>query len=176
MSAAPLCALRRALTAGRAQGCPLIGADVARAASGTPLPPPDASRFRLEPPSGAAAEDVGAWAAAVANAKAQLEHQALRIQNLELLTKYGANAWLAHTRAADAALAAGKAQLAALEAATAELHKTRKVQQQAAGAELAAVERQWRAAVAKCAEIEAACVALEAQAPQNGDAHAMEQA
>ena len=162
--------------AGRAQGCPLIGADVARAASGTPLPPPDASRFRLEPPSGAAAEDVGAWAAAVANAKAQLEHQALRIQNLELLTKYGASAWLAHTRAADAALAAGKAQLAALEAATAELHKTRKVQQQAAGAELAAVERQWRAAVAKCAEIEAACVALEAQAPQNGDAHAMEQA
>lgn len=140
---------------------------MARAAAGTPLAPPDAPRFRLEAPSGAAASDAAAWAAAVGNAKAQLEHQALRVQNLELLTKYGANAWLAHTRACDAALAAAKAQLAALEAAAAELHKTRKVQQQAAGAELAAVERQWRAAVQKNAEIEAACAALEAQAAEH---------
>jgi pre-mRNA-splicing factor SPF27 len=137
---------------------------MARAASGAPLPPPDASRYRLDAPSGAAASDPAAWAAAVANAKAQLEHQALRVQNLELLAKHGANAWLAHNRGVEAALAGARAQLAQLDAAAEELHKTRKVQQTAAGAELAKLARQWDAAVRKNADIEAACDALEAEA------------
>ncbi len=136
---------------------------MARAASGAPLPPPDASRYRLDPPTGAAAGDAAAWAAAVANAKAQLEHQALRVQNLELLAKHGANAWLAHNRSVDAALASARSQLAQLDAAAEELHKTRKVQQTAAGAELSKLARQWDAAVRKNVEIAAACDALEAE-------------
>ena len=40
---------------------------------------------------------------------------------------------------------------------------SRKVQQQAAGAEIARCERQWSDTVLKCAEIEAACRAMEAQ-------------
>jgi pre-mRNA-splicing factor SPF27 len=162
---------RRALIRRAApQGCPLTGADVARRASGAPLAPPDGARYRLEAPAGGEAADPAAWAAAVGNAKAQLEHQALRVQNLELLAKHGASAWLAHTRGLDAALAAAARELAALDAAAAELHKTRKVQQQAAGAELGKLQRQWCAAVDKNAEIAAACDALEAQAATAGDA------
>jgi pre-mRNA-splicing factor SPF27 len=137
---------------------------VARCAAGEPLPPPDASRYRLEPPAGAAAGDAAAWAAAVDNAKAQLEHQALRVQNLELLLRYGANTWAAHVRGLGAACTAAAASLAAAEGAAAALHAQRKVQQQAAGAELRGLERAWRAAVDKNADIAAACDALEAEA------------
>jgi pre-mRNA-splicing factor SPF27 len=41
------------------------------------------------------ANDYSAWLAATNNAHAQLEHQLNRISNLELLLKYGANAWRA---------------------------------------------------------------------------------
>ena len=37
-------------------------------------------------------------------AKAQLEHQALRIQNLELAAKFSPNAWRAHNASLDAAI------------------------------------------------------------------------
>lgn len=42
--------------------------------------------------------DVAAWGKACDNAHAQLEHQLNRITNLELLLKYGANAWRAQAQ------------------------------------------------------------------------------
>jgi pre-mRNA-splicing factor SPF27 len=44
------------------------------------------------------AGDVNDWAKACDNANAQLEHQLNRITNLELLLRYGANAWRAQTQ------------------------------------------------------------------------------
>lgn len=57
------------------------------------MEPLDESRFEVEAPTGAAAEDVDAWIAAVANAKAQLEHTLVRQVNVDLLTKFGTAAW-----------------------------------------------------------------------------------
>ena len=53
---------------------------------------------------GFARDDPEAWEAAVNNAKAQLEHQTLRIQNLELMLKYGPNQWRAHNASLEAAI------------------------------------------------------------------------
>lgn len=44
------------------------------------------------------AHDLNAWTKACDNAHAQLEHQMNRITNLELLLRYGANAWRAQTQ------------------------------------------------------------------------------
>lgn len=44
------------------------------------------------------ANDYSAWLAASNNAHAQLEHQLGRIANLELLLRFGANAWRAQVR------------------------------------------------------------------------------
>ena len=57
------------------------------------MPPPDEARYELDPPPLNKRNDENAWEVAVKNARAQLEHQALRIQNLELAAKFGTNAW-----------------------------------------------------------------------------------
>lgn len=66
------------------------------------MPPVDASRYRLDPPSAAHKADPAAWKSAVDNAHSQLEHQGLRILNLELLLKYGPNSWRAQNQGLDA--------------------------------------------------------------------------
>ena len=53
------------------------------------MPPLDATRYMLNPPAQARRNDVGEWKRSLDNASAQLEHQYLRILNLELLLKYG---------------------------------------------------------------------------------------
>ena len=53
------------------------------------MPALDTSRYRLEPPLANKKHDLGAWKACVDNAHSQLEHQYLRIMNLELMLKFG---------------------------------------------------------------------------------------
>lgn len=47
---------------------------------------------------------MAAWGKACDNAHAQLEHQLNRITNLELLLKYGSNAWRAQAQLDEALL------------------------------------------------------------------------
>ena len=68
------------------------------------MPPPDSTRYSLPPPPKSKRDDPEAWEAAVKNAKAQLEHQTLRIQNLELMLKYGPNQWRAYNASLEAAI------------------------------------------------------------------------
>ncbi len=58
--------------------------------------PLDEHRYSIEAPSGDDAADVHAWEAAIANARAQLEHTLLREVNLDLLAKFGPAAWRLH--------------------------------------------------------------------------------
>jgi hypothetical protein len=60
-----------------------------RVKSGQPMTPLDTSRYRLDPPGPTKRNDFNAWKSALDNAHSQLEHQYLRILNLELLLKYG---------------------------------------------------------------------------------------
>ncbi len=57
------------------------------------LEPLDDSRYEVEAPSGAAAEDPAAWITAINNARAQLEHTLVRQINVDLLAKFGPAAW-----------------------------------------------------------------------------------
>ena len=71
--------------------CPLLEKEFKRVAEGKgSMPPPDEARYELDPPPLNKRDDENAWEVAVKNARAQLEHQALRIQNLELAAKFGA--------------------------------------------------------------------------------------
>ena len=53
------------------------------------MPPLDATRYRLDAPPASRRHDLAAWKTSVDNAHSQLEHQYLRIINLELMLKYG---------------------------------------------------------------------------------------
>ena len=70
--------------------------ELERVAKGKAIQELDVSRYKLERPSGTQDSDVEAWKAARDNAQAQLEHQHTRIMNLELMSKYGTNAWRQH--------------------------------------------------------------------------------
>lgn len=50
-------------------------------------------RYELPAPSSGQKNDITAWQECVNNSMAQLEHQAVRIENLELMSQYGTNAW-----------------------------------------------------------------------------------
>ena len=57
---------------------------------------PDTTRYEVPPPSVKYKTNPSKWEESVQNAKSQLEHTALRMQNLELMQKYAANAWRKH--------------------------------------------------------------------------------
>nr|DBA34015.1 TPA: hypothetical protein GDO54_001621 [Pyxicephalus adspersus] len=50
-------------------------------------------RYELPAPSSGQRNDITAWQECVNNSMAQLEHQAIRIENLELMSQHGCNAW-----------------------------------------------------------------------------------
>ena len=78
-------------------GCPLLEKAFARVAEGKGgLDRPDGARYELAPPPKNKRNDEKAWEVAVKNARAQLEHQTLRVQNLELAAKFAPAAWRAH--------------------------------------------------------------------------------
>lgn len=125
----------------------------------------DTARYRLDPPSalpGAAAAGAEAWRVALDNAHAQLEHQHARIVNLELLTRYGPDAWRLRNDTLETTLRLLHAQHASAAAAAEEVNRERKLRQLETGRMLQALHEQYEALLAKNAEIELACQALEA--------------
>ncbi|CAI2723986.1 unnamed protein product [Schistosoma spindalis] len=61
-------------------------------------------RYELPPPPAGKMTDVKAWQDAMENAEAQLEHQATRIENLELMADYGCNAWKQYNNVLESSL------------------------------------------------------------------------
>lgn len=74
-------------------GDPCVVPQVSRAL-GDPCPVPHSlCRYELPAPSSGQKNDITAWQECVNNSMAQLEHQAVRIENLELMSQHGCNAW-----------------------------------------------------------------------------------
>jgi len=123
------------------------------------LPPPDASRYRLDPP--ADLNDLEAWRAAGRNARAQLEHQRGRVVNLELLHRRGEELWQETNARVEAACVAVGRELAAERRRSEATNRERKLQQLAAGSELRRLEAEWYAQVSRNADVGGECRAME---------------
>ncbi|KAF8062947.1 MOS4 [Scenedesmus sp. PABB004] len=142
------------------EGHPALAAEYARVEKMEPMQQLDTTRYRLDPPPQAKRNDQAAWAAAAGNAHAQLEHQLNRVTNIELLVKYGANAWRAQGALDEALLKQLEAALAALRKQIDALNRDRKLQQSKAGAELRTLEDKYYSALRKNLEIDSACAAV----------------
>lgn len=70
---------------------PLLQQEMERIVNNVPLEAIDLSRYKLSVPTGDEANDIDAWTRALELAKIQLEHQKLRLMNLELLKAFGEN-------------------------------------------------------------------------------------
>ncbi|KAJ2158238.1 hypothetical protein GGF46_003915 [Coemansia sp. RSA 552] len=139
------------------KGNAVLRQEYERVRAGDQLPPFDVNRYKLEAPSGPENEsNVGAWKQAADNAASQLEHQRIRLENLELLQHFGVNVWKLGNYQKEQLLEH-------IEAATREckdkgmhLNKARKQEQLEAGAKLVDLESRWSEGVRKCIEIQVA--------------------
>ncbi|KAH0618957.1 hypothetical protein JD844_018533 [Phrynosoma platyrhinos] len=122
-------------------------------------------RYELPAPSSGQKNDITAWQECVNNSMAQLEHQAVRIENLELMSQYGCNAHLVHM------IEQAQKELQSLRKHIQDLNWQRKNMQLTAGAKLREMESTWVSLVSKNYEIERTIVQLENEISQIKQQH-----
>ncbi|KAM9255326.1 pre-mRNA-splicing factor SPF27 isoform 2-T2 [Cariama cristata] len=125
-----------------------------RLAARQPLELLSMKRYELPAPSSGQKNDITAWQECVNNSMAQLEHQAVRIENLELMSQHGCNAWKVYN-----------------EKSIQDLNWQRKNMQLTAGAKLREMESTWVSLVSKNYEIERTIVQLENEISQIKQQH-----
>ncbi|KAJ4204871.1 hypothetical protein NW767_004380 [Fusarium falciforme] len=128
---------------------PAIAAELARVSNSTPLAPLDLSRYEAPSPSAPPAEALPS--AAVAHS-----YLSSRLTNLELLDRWGKNAWLLGNHALEAELQALERELAATKREVDIVNLERQKRQGAVGAEIKALDDTWRAGVGRVLETEVA--------------------
>lgn len=122
-------------------GAPVLSSETkaqeyARIEAGLALQGIDASKYKVEAPEGAEAQEHEAWKKQADNMHVQIEYNRLRQTNLELLERWGNKAWIAHSsivRAAEKILGNETNNLRALRE---EVNKKRKLDQISCGNEL----------------------------------------
>lgn len=126
-----------------------------------PMEPLSMKRYELPPPPPGKISELAAWQESVENSMAQLEHQAVRSLNLELMLEYGCEAWKAHLEIFTSLQAKAQLRLAELKKDIQEVNWQRKSRQTQAGEKLKSLEAQWVGLVSKNYDIEQACAKLE---------------
>ncbi|KAJ2807814.1 hypothetical protein H4S07_003521 [Coemansia furcata] len=131
----------------------LLRKEYERVKSGRPLPAFDIDRYKLETPKESNKDE---WRWASDNAASQLEHQSIRLVNLELLQQFGANAWKLSNFQKEKMLAAIEKATDAYRQSGVDLNKARKYEQTEAGVKLRDLESRWEEGVRTCIEIQVA--------------------
>eukprot|EP00232_Nephroselmis_pyriformis_P002130 CAMPEP_0182907854 /NCGR_PEP_ID=MMETSP0034_2-20130328/34793_1 /TAXON_ID=156128 /ORGANISM="Nephroselmis pyriformis, Strain CCMP717" /LENGTH=240 /DNA_ID=CAMNT_0025043907 /DNA_START=96 /DNA_END=818 /DNA_ORIENTATION=- len=140
---------------------PALKAEYLRVAAGQPIKPLDMSRYQMEEPPLAKKNDVKAWEKAVDNARTQIEHQHVRLVNLELLAKFGSNSYRVSNMGLESSLKVQEELLAEVKKDVEALNRDRKLNQLAAGGEIKRLEAQWYGLVDKNMDIALGCKQLE---------------
>eukprot|EP00045_Choanoeca_perplexa_P003282 m.29652 g.29652 ORF g.29652 m.29652 type:complete len:233 (+) comp11962_c0_seq1:1-699(+) len=146
------------------QDQPLIQAEHNRIMAAEPFAAFDTARYNMPAPSAKQVKSQEAWQESVANARAQLQHQMTRIENLELLTSYGGQKWTRYVDQLEKLKAQVESEVTVAQEELEHLNWQRQQEQSQAGQELYQLELQWGELVMKNYQLETACAQLEAQA------------
>ncbi|KAF9270485.1 breast carcinoma amplified sequence 2 [Marasmius fiardii PR-910] len=141
---------------------PLLKAELERVEARQPLPALDSVRYQLPAPTSTPATEEQ-WAAALDNARAQLEHQRIRQTNLTLLQTYGSNAWRIQNYLLEETAKNIEKSLEDLTQLTTDVNRERKNSQTKIGAQLTSLETRWTELISGILQIEMANVALDAE-------------
>lgn len=125
------------------------------------MEPLSMKRYELPPPPPSKISELSAWQHSIENSMAQLEHQAVRVMNLELMLDYGCETWKVYLEVITSMLAKAQARLQEIKKEIQDVNWQRKSKQTQAGEKLRSLEAQWVMLVSKNYEIEQACVKLE---------------
>ncbi|KAJ3041563.1 hypothetical protein HDV00_009039 [Rhizophlyctis rosea] len=143
---------------------PVLQEELARVSRGEKLQALDVARLRLEPPKPSSdntpitSED---WRLAVENSQAQLEHQWNRVINLELMSKFGSNAWRLHNFQLDDAVGKLKKDVGSNKEEVLAVNKQRKLEQIKAGHALNGMELRRNELLGRVLQVDLANDALE---------------
>ncbi|KAK9888584.1 hypothetical protein WA026_000823 [Henosepilachna vigintioctopunctata] len=118
-------------------------------------------RYELPPPPSGKLNEVSAWLECVDNSHAQLEHQAVRILNLQLMLEYCCPTWQRYLQTLTDSEKLALSRLAVKRQSMQEVNFQRKSFQTKGGEELTALEAKWVAFVSRNYEIEQACCMAE---------------
>uniref|UniRef100_A0A5S6QQW6 Pre-mRNA-splicing factor SPF27 n=1 Tax=Trichuris muris TaxID=70415 RepID=A0A5S6QQW6_TRIMR len=136
---------------------PVLRSELERIEAGRPMELLNMKRYELPGPPATKQSDVTSWQEAVANSKTQLEHQDLRILNLELMADYGPDVWREYSDRLAHLSAQLRRRLERIRLETHEINCRRKSKQLEVAGELKQLEARWVALVTKNYEIEKAC-------------------
>ncbi|CAG8521386.1 11218_t:CDS:2 [Acaulospora morrowiae] len=143
---------------------PILATEYQRVQQGKAIAEMDTSRYKLSEPEDKENEEL--WQKSVDNSKSQLQHQNLRLFNLELLQKYGANAWRVHNFQLEHELQQYQKSLEEYRQSILELNKQRKTEQLQAGSQIEALELKWTEMIGQTLQVEVACASLESEVQQ----------
>lgn len=118
-------------------------------------------RYELPPPPANKQTDATAWFECVENSCAQLEHQATRLLNLEVMNEFGSSAWRVYNQTLKIMFDQAEMQLEGLKKEIQSTNLSRKTEQTYAGLKVKSLEDQWVGLVGKNYEIECALTELE---------------
>ncbi|KAI7852127.1 Pre-mRNA-splicing factor SPF27 [Circinella umbellata] len=125
-----------------------------------PLNALDYSRYEIKAPEEDEADETE-WKKAVDNSKAQLESQTDSMFNLELLAKFGPNAWRVHNYQLEGELKQLQQTTSEYRDAVLRINRERKADQTQAGGSLRTLENKWSDLISQNLQVDIASSALE---------------
>jgi pre-mRNA-splicing factor SPF27 len=145
------------------QGSTFLKAEWARMLQGEEMATLDMSRYKPSEPAGPAQGDAAAWQVSVQNVQRQVQHHHLRLENLELMSKYGSDAWMAHNQTLDESKTGLEAIVEAYKTQVDAVNRKRQADQEKVGEELRSLDYQWQVTVDRMHSLRAACDSLNGQ-------------